>query len=254
LKISLSTGVFSEYSILPKLKQIKKLGFENIEFNMKNVQLGDELAVYKIKKTLKTQKINCLTLHSATFPVTDRIEIPKAIYFGKVSVHFANILSASIMVIHSNISRKLPKSKQKQFLTIIHKEIHSYAKSFNIKLALENLSDPSKSIGNNYAEINQILNAIDDPNLGFTLDFCHGQTIGNTMELVERFKKRLLNVHISNKNHSPINSKTSNFKEFLRKLKDIDYNGPLTIELNPTCKNHQITQTKSTIQNTLSNL
>ncbi|MEJ2242492.1 MAG: sugar phosphate isomerase/epimerase [Candidatus Bathyarchaeota archaeon] len=249
MKLSLSNGVFSDYSLTDNLSYVKKLGFENIEFNMKTVEQGDEKSVYKIKRLLEKHKLNCLTLHSATFPVTDEIEIPKAIYFGKVSANFANILSAPMMIIHSNVSRKVLELQRKRFLYLMLNEIQSYAKDLNIRLSLENLSELSKSIGKNSVELEEILSVVDGDNIGITLDFCHGETTGQTLNLVEKYKNRLSNVHISNEGHRALESETPNLKQFLMKLHDFRYAGPLTIELKPKCNPEHILKTKSTLTN-----
>jgi sugar phosphate isomerase/epimerase len=208
---------------MDNILKAKKLGFQNIEFNMRTVEQGDEKLVYKVKKILETNQIKCLSLHAATFPVTDEIEIPKAVYFGKVSASFANILSASIMVIHSNVSRKVPESQHKKLLHLIFKEIKSHAKDLNVSLSLENLSDPSKSIGKDLVEMEQVLNVVDDGNMGITIDFCHGETTGQTLNLFEKYKNKLSNVHVSNRKHGPIEHETPNLKDFLMKLRDFGY-------------------------------
>lgn len=248
MKLSLSNSVFSKFSLADNLAYVKKLGFKNIEFNMQTVEQCDEKSVYRIKKLIEKNKLNCLTLHSATFPVTDEIEIPKAIYFAKVSSHFANLLEVPIMVIHSNVSRKLSETKRNKFLSILYDEIRPYVKNLNLLLALENLSNPSKSFGNGPEEINQILKVIDDGSMGLTLDFCHGETTKQTMKILEKYKNRIYNIHISNKNHGVLKPGTPNLKEFLVKLQDFGYSGPLTIELNSSCNEDQILITKSTLE------
>ncbi|MEJ2241748.1 MAG: sugar phosphate isomerase/epimerase [Candidatus Bathyarchaeota archaeon] len=205
--------------------------------------------VKKIENELEKNGLNCLTLHSATFPVTDEIEVPKAIYFVKVSAHFANILNAPIMVVHSNVSRKLSKVKRNKILSTIYDEVRPYVKKLNLKLSLENLSNPSKSFGNGPDEIDQILNIIDDGTMGLTLDFCHGETTGQTMRILEKYKKRIYNIHISNKNHGVLKPETPNLKEFLIKLENFGYSGPLTIELNSSCTPDQILDTQLTLEN-----
>ena len=251
MKLSISNSVFSQFSISDNLAYVKKLGFENIELNMRTVKEGDEKSVYAIKKNLKKYGLNCLSLHAATFPVTDEIEIPKAVYFGKVSANFASMLSAPVMVVHSNVSRKVSELKRKRFLHLIFKEIRSHAKTLNVSLSLENLSDPSKSYGKDSAEIEQILNVINYRTMGFTLDFCHSETTRQTFDLLEKYKDRLSNVHISNKNHESLNQETPNLKQFLMRLEDFRYAGPLTIELNSNCNLKEILQTKSTLENIL---
>ena len=251
MKISLSNSVFSKYPLKDNLEYVSNLGFKNIEFNMQTVEQCDEKSVYGIRKLLEKNGLTCLTLHSATFPVTDEIEIPKAIYFLKVSALFANLLSAPIMVVHSNVSRKLSEVKRNKFLALIFDEVRTYVKNMNLFLALENLSSPSKSFGNKPDEIDQILKIIDDDNMGLTLDFCHGETTGQTRKILEKYKNRIYNIHISNKNHEKPEPETPNLKEFLIKLQDFGYSGPLTIELNSSCNQDQILETKSTLENIL---
>lgn len=132
MKLSLSNTVFSKYPLTKNFASIKNLGFENIEFNMRTVKPGNEKSVFKIKKMLIKQRLNCLTLHAVTFPVTDEIEIPKAVYFGKVSANFAKVLSAQTMVIHSNVSRTVTKSHRKKFLTQL--QDHGYNGPLTIEL------------------------------------------------------------------------------------------------------------------------
>lgn len=251
MKLSLSNSVFSKYPLASNLTDVKKLGFKNIEFNMQVVERCKEKSVYTIRKILEKNGLNCLTLHSATFPVTDEIEVPKAIYFVKVSAHFADLLNAPIMVVHSNVSRKLSKIKRNKMLSIIYDEVRPYVKKLNLKLSLENLSNPSKSFGNTPDEIDQILKIIDDGTIGLTLDFCHGETTGQTMKILEKYKKRIYNIHISNKNHGVLKPQTPNLKEFLLSLENFGYSGPLTIELNSSCTLDQILETKSTLENIL---
>ncbi|MEJ2271753.1 MAG: sugar phosphate isomerase/epimerase [Candidatus Bathyarchaeota archaeon] len=245
----MSNSVFSKLPLSDNLEYVRKLGFKNIEFNMQTVEQCNEKSVYKIRKILEKNDLKCLTLHSATFPVTDEIEIPKAIYFVKVSAHFASILSAPIMVVHSNVSRKLTETTRNEFLSIIYNEIQFYAKKLNVRLSLENLSNPSKSFGNGSDEIDQILKIIDNGSIGLTLDFCHGETTGQTMKILEKYQSRISNIHISNKNHGVLEPTTPNLRKFLMKLQDFGYSGPLTIELNSSCNPDQILKTKSTLEN-----
>jgi len=250
LELSLSNGVFSEYSLAENITTVKKLGFSNLEFNMKCVEEEDEEAVYPAKEYIDAHGLNCLTLHSATLPVKNETEIAKAVYYVKVSADFAYKLSAPVMVIHSNVSRKLPEDMRRKFLTQIFGELKPYAKRLGLKLALENLSHPSRSFGKNIAEIDEVLGIIDD-DVGVTIDFCHAETTGQTLSLLEKYGNRLLNVHVSNRAHEPFNSETTALKAFIAQLQEYKYSGPLTIELNSKCTTKQILETKSIIEKIL---
>jgi sugar phosphate isomerase/epimerase len=251
LQLSLSNGIFSEYSLAENIAAVKKLGFENLEFNMKCVEEEDEEAVYPAKKHIEAHRLNCLTLHAATLPVKNENEIAKAVYYGRVSADFADKLSAPVMVVHSNISRKLPETLRRKFLTQIFGELNPYAKRLGLKLALENLSHLSRSFGENTAELDEVLGVIGG-DVGVTLDFCHAETTGQTLSLLGKYRNRLLNVHVSNKAHNPFTSETPALKAFLHKLQEYKYTGPLTIELNRKCTTKQILETKAIIEKILS--
>jgi sugar phosphate isomerase/epimerase len=154
------------------------------------------------------------------------------------------------MVVHSNVSRKLPENLRRKFLTQIFGELNPYTKHLGLKLALENLSHPSKSYGKNAAEIDELLNIIDG-DMGITIDFCHAETTGQTLSLLEKYNKRLLNVHVSNKAHRPFDAETPALKAFLNKLHEYGYEGPLTIELNKKCTAQQIFETKMVLEKLL---
>ena len=250
MKLSLSNGIFSEYSLADNIAAIKRLVFENLEFNMKCVEEEDEEAVYAAKEYIEVHGLNCLTLHAATLPVKNETEIPKALYYGRVSADFAYKLSAPIMVVHSNVSRKLPPNLRRKFLTQIFGELNPYAKRLGLKLALENLSNPSKSFGKNTAEIDEVLGIIGG-DVGVTIDFCHSETTGQTMNLLEKYGNQLLNVHVSNKAHKPFKTETPALKAFLNKLQECAYSGPLTIELNRECTTKPILETKALIEKIL---
>ncbi len=251
MKLSLSNGVFSKQTLANNIASIKQLGFNNLEFNMKCVEKEPDESVHTAKKLITAHGLNCLTVHAATLHVQNETEIAKAIYYGKVSANFAHELSAPILVVHSNISRKLPENLRHKFLTRIFKELRHYTDNLSLKLALENLSYASNGYGKNVTELEEILKTIDNDAMGITLDFCHAEATGQTTNLLEKYGKRLLNVHLSNRAHKPFDTETPNLKNFITKLQEHGYRGPVTLELNHKCTIEQIQQTKTIIQKNL---
>jgi sugar phosphate isomerase/epimerase len=252
LKLSLSNGIFSKYPLDENIAAVRRLGFENLEFNMKCVEEEDEESVYTAKKLIDAHGLNCLTVHAASLPVKDESEIAKAVYYVKVSADFAHKLSAPVLVVHSNVSRKLPENLRKEFLAKIFRELNPYAKSLSLKLALENLSYASTGFGKNVAEIEEILSIVDDGSMGVTLDFGHAEASGQTLSLLEKYRNRLCNVHISNRAHRLFDAETPNLKAFLTELQEYGYDGPLTIELSSRCTTEQILETKAILEKILS--
>ena len=251
MKLSLSNGIFSKLGLEKNFAAVKKLGFENIEFNMKTVRKENDTAVYDSKKLLDASGLKCLTLHSATLHVKDEVEVHRAVYYGKISLEFARRFSAPIMIVHSDISKKLPQPVRVMCLEEIYKEINAFAKSLNIKLALENLSCTSTGFGKNVDQLEEILKIIDDGSMGITFDFCHALETRQTDSLLEKYGKRICNVHMANKSHQPFTEQKPELTSFLTKLRDYEYDGPITLELEHKTSIEQIVRSKALFDNLL---
>jgi sugar phosphate isomerase/epimerase len=251
MKLSLSNGVFSKYPLAENMAAVRRLGFENLEFNMKSVKVEDDVSVYAAKRLVDAYGLKCLTLHAATLHVTDEVEVHRAVYYGKISLEFARLLKAPVMVVHSNVARKVPASRRRVVLERVFTELTAYAKRLNVKLALENLSYASSGYGKNVAELEEVLGVVDDGAMGMTLDFCHAEATGQTLSLLEKYGSKLCNVHISNRAHKPFDAETSKLRAFLTKLAECGYSGPLTMELSRKCTSDQILKTKVILENVL---
>lgn len=252
MDLSLSNGIFSKRTLEDNIAEVKRLGFENLEFNMKSVETEDDTSIYEAKKLVEASGLKCLTLHVGALHVKDEVEVHRAVYYGKISIDFARVLKASVMVVHSNVARTLPEPQRCQTVKSTFKELLPYANRQNVQLALENLSYASSGYGKNVAELEEIYNIIDEEGeMGFTLDFCHGEATGQTFTLLEKYHTRLCNVHMSNRAHKPFESATPNLKALITKLRNIEYDGPITLELSRKCTTKQILKTKKVIERLL---
>jgi sugar phosphate isomerase/epimerase len=251
LRLSLSNGIFSKCSLEKNLAAVKQLGFENLEFNMKSVAVEDDVSVYVVKHLVDAYGLKCLTLHAATLHVKNEVEVHRAVYYGKISLEFARLLGAPVMVVHSNVAREMPEAQRHIVLARVFSELLVYSKRLGVKLALENLSYASSGYGKNVAELEEILSIIDHGAVGVTLDFCHAEATDQTLSLLEKYRSKLCNVHISNRGHKPFDAETPKLKTFLSKLQEYDYQGPLTIELSRKCTDEQILKTKALLEKIL---
>lgn len=245
MKLSLSNGIFSKLGIKENFASVKALGFENIEFNMKSVKKERDTDVYREQKAFNTSGLSCLTLHSAVMHVKDPIEVHQAVYYGKISLECARALKAPLMVVHSNVSKKLSKPVRKECLEAVFGEILPFAKKYGVKLALENLSYTSTGFGRNVEQIEEVLDVIDpEREMGFTLDFCHALETGQYVSLLEKYHERLCDIHMANKSHKPFLEATTELNWLISKLKEYGYTGPVTLELHHGTSKDDIAQTK----------
>ena len=249
MKLSLSNGIFSKLRIDANFEAVKQLGFESIEFNMKSIKKEHDRDVYREQKALAASGLKCLTLHSAVLHVKDPIEVHQAVYYGKISLECARALGVPLMIIHSNVSNKLPKNIRKKCLdTIFNEEITPFAKKLGIKLALENLSYTSTGFGRNVDQLEEVLSIIDDGSLGITFDLCHALETKEVDPLLEKYGPRIFNVHLADKAHVPFTEPKPELTTFLSKLKSHNYAGPITLELAHNTPMVEIAKTKSLLE------
>ncbi|MCW3996916.1 MAG: sugar phosphate isomerase/epimerase [Candidatus Bathyarchaeota archaeon] len=251
MKLSLSNGIFSKLSLTKNFASIQQLGFQNIEFNMKTVKKENDTAVYVAKELLDQSGLNCLTLHSAVLHVKDPVEVHRAVYYGKISLEFAQKMRVPIMTVHSNISKMLPKPIRESCLAEIFSGLNDYANKHRVKLALENLSYTSTGFGKNVEQLEEVLGIIDDGRMGITFDFCHALETKQTKNLLEKYGRRVCNVHMADKAHKPFMKETPELTEFLETLQGYGYEGPITLEIKHSTPIEEIAKTKALFENLL---
>jgi len=219
---------------------------------MKSVEVESDISVYIARDLLESYGLTCLSLHSAALHVKDLVEIHRAVYYGKISLEFARILKAPVVVVHSNVSRKLPETERRVVLERVFGELEKFARSSKTKLALENLSYASTGYGKNVSELEELFSIVDkEQSIGFTLDFCHAEATGQTNSLLEKYHNRLCNVHLSNRAHKPFDSQDPRLNYLIEKLREYNYGGPLTLELSRKYTNQQILRTRAVLEEQL---
>jgi sugar phosphate isomerase/epimerase len=150
------------------------------------------------------------------------------------------------MTVHSNIAKKLPANVREKCLDeVFNKEIMPFAKSLGIKLALENLSYTSTGFGKNIEGLEEVLGVIDDGDMGITFDFCHALETRQVDNLLDKYGRRVCNVHMANKAHKPFIEPKPELTGFLDRLHGYGYEGPITLELAHDTSIAEITASKA---------
>ncbi len=244
--LSLSNGIFSKLRLDDNFGAVKQLGFQNIEFNMKSIKKEHDTDVYREQKALAASGLNCLTLHSAVLHVKDPIEVHQAVYYGKISLECARALRTSLVTVHSNVSKRLPRNVREKCLSEVFGEIKPFAKQLGIKLSLENLSFNSTGFGKNVEQLEEVLSVIDpECEMGITFDLCHAFETKVVDNLLEAYGNRVCNVHMANKGHQPFTKENPELTAFLTKLHEYNYRGPITLELEHKTPIKEIAKSKA---------
>jgi sugar phosphate isomerase/epimerase len=244
--LSLSNGIFSKLRVDSNFAAVKKLGFQNIEFNMKSIKKEHDTDVYREQRALAASGLNCFSIHSAVLHVKDPIEVHQAVYYGKISLECARALHTHLMTVHSNIAKTLAPQDRERCLREVFGEIVTFAKQLGVKLSLENLSFNSTGFGNTVEQLEEVLGVIDPRGeMGITFDLCHSLETKVMDELLEAYGRRVCNVHMANKAHQPFTKPTPELTRFLTTLAGYDYQGPITLELEHHTPIEEIAKSKA---------
>jgi sugar phosphate isomerase/epimerase len=146
----------------------------------------------------------------------------------------------------------LTRQVREKCLEGIFGEIKPFAKSLGIKLALENLSYTSTGFGKNVEQLEEVLAVIDpEGEMGITFDLCHALETDEMDSLLEKYGRRVCNVHMADKNHQPFLETTPGLERFLRGLHKCGYGGPITLELAHGTRVTEILKTKALLNKML---
>jgi len=149
----------------------------------------------------------------------------------KMLIKRASKSNIKCVVIHpsteivTNEGREQRKENSKNNLS----ELCDYANSLGVDLAVENL--PRLCIGNSTSEMVELMDA--NPNLKICFDTNH-IALGEHTDFMRTLKDRIVTVHIADynipDNHLRPFDGQMDWKEFIRVLNEIKYNGPFIYE------------------------
>lgn len=108
--------------------------------------------------------------------------------------------------------------------------IDRISSQYGVTIAVENMPSFPFMLGHTAEEMNELIGST---NLGFCLDIGHGNTTGQTDELIKTFRDRLVNIHIHDNHgemdeHLTLGEGDIDFKSIISSLKG--YTGNYVIE------------------------
>ncbi len=108
--------------------------------------------------------------------------------------------------------------------------IDRISSQYGVTIAVENMPSFPFMLGHTAEEMNELIGST---NLGFCLDIGHGNTTGQTDELIKAFRDRLVNIHIHDNHgemdeHLTLGEGDIDFKSIISSLKG--YTGNYVIE------------------------
>jgi sugar phosphate isomerase/epimerase len=218
-------------------KRLQKYGYDGIEFAAEPRKLdADECA-----GLMKKYGLNCRSLcgiFDETRDLTDPGEAGKnAVKYLADSVDFAVKVGAKIIIIvPSPVGRTAqPAGKTIEELRSSSvkniREAADYAQKQGVKFAIEAINRYETYFINTLEKAYSLVKEIGHPGVGVMADLFHMSIEESSFtESLMMIADKLLHVHIADNTREPAGLGHTDFKEILRVLKKIGYNGSLTME------------------------
>ncbi len=218
-------------------KRMQDCGYNGIEFAAEPGKLDWE----ECNALMDKYHLNCHSLcglFDETRDLTDAGESGKnAVVYLKDCVDFAEFLGAKIIiVVPSPVGRTVkPANLPMEELTVNCianvREAAEYAKTKNIKFAIEAINRYETYFVNTLSKALDFVQKVNHPNVGLMADLFHmsieERSIPQSLFMV---RDHLLHVHVADNTREAAGLGSTDFKEVLRTLKSIGYNGSLTME------------------------
>lgn len=240
--ISISSCFDYDIPLEEQMKYISKAGFMYISFgsNLEHSKLFIQGRVEQIKKALAENNLCIDTIHfSQSLSTEDWQPVMEK------TMQIAKELNCPVVVAHctSFMGKEIQSNDDIEKLKVSIIDLTELCKKYKVKVALENLCP-----GNATDVLEQMLEMADENYIGFCYDSSHDQVDGpRPMSLLEKWKHRLIAVHISDRikpftDHVTIGEGFIRFNEMVEILRTTDFDFPFLMEVMKTYSQYKDTE------------
>lgn len=244
-KYSMTQWIVGNEDIEYSFERLKKYGYDGIEFAAEPYTTDQERMIALLKK----YDMECTSL-CGIFPENrdltagDPTSSAVAVQYIIDSVNFAVKVGAPYMiVVPSPVGRtELPEGHtyDEMWENAIKnvRKAADYAQSKGIRLCIEAINRYETYFVNTLEKAYKFVKAVNHPAVGIMADMFHmsleERNIGASMRMIS---DELMHVHIADNTREAAGLGNTDFKEMLYVLRDIGYEGPLTMEFMPRLAN-----------------
>lgn len=240
--ISISSCFDYDIPLEEQMKYITRAGFTHISLgsNLEHSKLFEEGRVQRIKNVLSENSLSIDTIHfSQSLSTEDWQQVMEK------TMQIAKELNCPVIVSHctSFMGKEIQSNEDIENLKVSIIDLTELCKKYKVNVAIENLCP-----GNATDVLEQMLEIADKNYIGFCYDSSHDQVDGpRPMELLEKWKHRLMAVHISDRikpftDHVTIGEGFINFDEMIEILRTIDFDFPFLMEAMKTYSQYKDTE------------
>lgn len=216
------------------------VGYDYAEFNLSKVatMTDDEFDALVAEKN--TLGLPVPTFNGA-FPSDIKLTVDVDTYvlsaYADTAFSRAQRIGGEIVVVGSGRSRAVPEgyglAAAKDGFVRTLGLIDSRARRYGIKLAIEPLRFSETNFINTLSDAAEICSVLGSDNVGCTLDLFHFDRNGEPMSDIKKYGEFVIHTHLARRNADrriPTLDEQDEVEEFVGALRDIDYNGRMSLE------------------------
>lgn len=240
MKLSACSWIFGEMEIQDVLQFMEQSNFDEVEIAAMTA-IEQELEIQKFLKS-SSLKIGGMTGASSKNDRYGHLSHPeenrrqKAVESFKNQIEVCARLGGRYLIIcPSSVGvMDLPddvESHWNRALNSVQQLIPS-AEQFEVELIIEPINRYESLIVNRVQEAYQFAEQLEHPQVNILIDTFHANIEeANLEEALEAISTKLRVVHLANNNRRGLTEGSIQFDSFIKKLKNVDYEGPLVFEM-----------------------
>lgn len=221
--------------LIEGIKIAKKTGYSAVELAVRDPKVLDYNEILKVlkKEDMVISAIGtgrAFTEEGLSLSNFDKEIREKAIKRIKEDINLAEKFNSFVII---GLIRGKPEDKVKalEILKESIKECGDYAKSLGIKILLEPINSSETTLLNKFSETYEFIKELKLDNLGILADTYHiNKEEKNIYDTFIKYKDKIWYVHTADDNRGIPGTGNLDFSEVFRALKEINYNGYVSLE------------------------
>lgn len=230
------------FSDTDKLNTISKIGFECVEPGLSAIAAQSEQKVREFRNLTDSLGLACASFNGllpgeiALFgPYYDKNALES---YLERAFYYASVSGTHVVTLGSGRSRNIPEGVTKeraedQFRDILRSIFVPIARKNGLSVGIEPLRREECNFLNSCAEIMNVVNDVNEPEINLTVDVFHAYLSGESCEDMTKYGERIKHVHISsvrNLRMYPAKEDAGDIRALYGGLKSSGYSGAISIE------------------------
>jgi D-psicose/D-tagatose/L-ribulose 3-epimerase len=242
-KYSATQWIFGNESIEKSLLRLKKYGYDGVELAGEPYSINVE----EVNRLLRQYEMSCTSICGIYTKERDLSSSNETIrrntvQYVKDCVDMAASVRAShVIVVPSSVGKNRPdtnRTEEWENAVANLKETGEYASSKNIKLAIEALNRFETYLVNNMETALSLVKQINIKSVNIMADLFHMNIEERShTEALKKIALYLIHVHIADNTREAAGLGQTDFEIVMKTLKEINYQGPITMEFLPPVSN-----------------